>query len=135
MGLRLDTNRLASVELSGQPSIIPGDDRSEVLLHEMVHSLQQMAGMLINAPRKPPLDTSSEVNAITVTNIYSSERGRMARADHHGNAPALDPFGPSGAEASSTLGELRKCLPGLVARLARIDTPYNPFFERRLGAP
>jgi hypothetical protein len=31
--------------------------------------------------------------------------------------------------------ELRKCLPGLVARLARIDTPYNPFFERRLGVP
>jgi len=134
MGLRLDTDRLLSVELSGQPSVLPGDDRGEVLPHEMVHSLQQMAGMLINAPRKPPMHTSSEVNAITVANIYASERGRMARADHHTNHPALDPFGPSGDEAFSTLGELRKCLPGLVARLARIDTPYNPFFERRLGA-
>jgi len=131
-GLRLDTDRLASAEIGGRSSVVPGDDRGEVLLHEMVHSLQHMAGMLINAQRKPPMDTSSEVNAITVTNIYASERGRMARADHHGNTPALDPFGPAGDEAFSTLGELRKCLPGLVARLARIDTPYNPFFERPL---
>jgi hypothetical protein len=129
--IRYTPFRFAADTGPGQPEIDPGAERGAILLHEMVHSLQQMAGGEVRA-KWPGMDTSSEFNAILVTNIYSSERWRTARSHHHGFTPAVDPTG-SGVDAG--LGELRKCLPGLVARLALIDTQFNPFFERRPGIP
>lgn len=122
--------RAAWVLLTGAEPPGPGDDRGEVLLHELVHALQELTGTMTNAPTPAAaaLDTVSEFNAIVVANVYSSERGRLLRAHHHGQVPATNPdafrFHPM---LASRLHELRKRLPGLAGRLGLIDTPFNPF--------
>ncbi len=58
-------------------------DADEVLLHEMLHGLRQMAGVSMCGTQTRRYDTSEEFAAILVTNIYRSEVGRPnLRADH-----------------------------------------------------
>jgi hypothetical protein len=129
MGGWTPRTRQAWADLTGQPPPAPGDDRGEFLLHEIIHSLQHLTGTLTNDPmRTTPFDTVSEFNAIVVTNIYSSERGRTLRSHHHGFTPAHDPSQLRTNPLFVTrINELRKRLPGLVARLSRIQTGFNPF--------
>ena len=121
---------------SGPP---PGDDRGETLLHELTHSMQQMSGRLTNAPmaRYTPvevpdiptlMDTASELVAIVVANIYASERGRPLRANHYGSQDLTDPrVFASTAELRRQLLDFRARMPAVAARLARINTTFNPF--------
>jgi Effector protein len=115
--------------ISAQLPPAPGDDRGEMLLHEMVHSLQQMTGTQTNDPMpSTSFDTVSEFNAVLVTNIYASERRRLLRAHHHGFTPTLNPTAAwTDPMFVTRINEFRKRLPNLVVALARIDTDFNPF--------
>lgn len=64
----------------------PGSGAGEILLHEMLHGLQQMNGALNQDAvlENPHMDTFTEFCAIVTANMYRSERGFMQlRADHH----------------------------------------------------
>jgi hypothetical protein len=115
--------------ISGQSPPAPGDDRGEYLLHEMVHSLQQMTGTQTNDPmRKTLFETVSEFNAILVTNIYASERRRLLLSHHHRSTPALNPTAAwTDPMFVTRINEFRKRLPNIAVALARIDTDFNPF--------
>jgi hypothetical protein len=111
---------------------LPGDDAGEVLLHELVHALRQMSGLLDPYPMERGFDTQEEFFAVLVTNIYTSERGRFRqlRADH-GTSALFEP------QEWSTDREYRALTyavvisqPSLVRRLARVRAPFNPFAGR-----
>jgi hypothetical protein len=125
-------SRQAWFELTGQLAPSPGVERGELLLHEMVHSLQHMTGTLTNQPMGSDFHTVTEFNAVMVANVYASERARPLRANHLGFHPAANPRAFSTDPIfAGRLIEFRKSLPGLAARLARIDTPFNPFRPAR----
>jgi len=111
---------------------LPGDDAGEVLLHELVHALRQMSGLLDPYPMERGFDTQEEFFAVLVTNIYTSERGRFRqlRGDH-GNLALVEP------QEWATDREYRALTyavvisqPSLVRRLARVRAPFNPFAGR-----
>jgi hypothetical protein len=121
-------SRQAWFELTGQLPLGPGVERGELLLHEMVHSLQHMTGTLTNQPMGSNFQTVTEFNAVMVANVYASERARPLRANHTGYHRATNPRAFSTDPIfAGRLVEFRKSLPGLAARLARINTPFNPF--------
>lgn len=68
----------------------PGASGDEILLHEMVHGMRQMAGRSVReaVAVSPGMDNYEEFVAITVSNIFRSECGiPFLRADHRGFAP------------------------------------------------
>jgi hypothetical protein len=76
----------------------PGTLASEVLLHELVHSIRHMAGRFVlpeNVPGAPLMGNTEEFVAVLVTNIYRSEMGLPGlRSDHAAGllaAPLTDP--------------------------------------------
>ncbi len=66
-----------------------GNSSDEVLLHELVHSMEQVEGKLDQCEVYPPrfdptyaTDNVAEFFAVLVANLYSSETGRKLRQDH-----------------------------------------------------
>lgn len=56
-----------------------------ILLHELVHGIRIMRGVQRCIATADHFDTMEEVIAISVTNVYRSERGATVfRRDHHG---------------------------------------------------
>jgi hypothetical protein len=78
---------------SGSP-IGVGAAPDEILLHEMVHGLRQMMGRSVREKitGNPGMDNYEEFVAITVANVFRSERGGTTlRRDHHGFLPLTGP--------------------------------------------
>jgi hypothetical protein len=72
----------------------PGATADEILLHEMVHGVRQMAGRSVreSVTGNPGMDNYEEFVAILVSNIYRSEQGgTQLRADHAGFAALTGP--------------------------------------------
>jgi hypothetical protein len=121
---------MSLMNLNGVLPPAPGDERGEMLLHELVHSLQHVSGTLTNEPMHGTgFDTVSEFNAIVVTNVYSSERGRVLRSHHHGFTPAQNPGAVQTNPIFATrLNQFRQAQPALAQRLAAIRADWNPFY-------
>lgn len=71
-----------------------GSHKAEVLLHELVHALRAMRGEelprpLTTQPFSYRYGNLKEFVAITVTNIYSSQRGCYLRRSHDGARTSL----------------------------------------------
>jgi hypothetical protein len=65
----------------------PGAKSDEILLHEMIHGLRDLAGVAGDTALTgayADYDNEEEFYAIVITNIYMSERGAvLLRKDHH----------------------------------------------------
>jgi hypothetical protein len=110
----------------------PGtNDPDEVLLHEMLHGLRQMAGVSMCGTQTKRYDTSEEFVAILVTNIYRSEAGRPnLRADHSFNSalsPALSNPANFLNQHRTDLSLMRGEQPNLFAKLQGLKhIAFNP---------
>jgi hypothetical protein len=111
----------------------PGAKPDEILLHEMVHGLRQMAGRAVfeQVAGNPGMDNYEEFAAIVISNVYRSEQGiTQLRKDHTG----FDPL--SGPEATlatfkttyqSYLLDMGIEQPQLCKNLRRVVCAFNPF--------
>jgi hypothetical protein len=119
---------------------MPGSWPDEVLLHEMLHGLRQMAGQQDMSAIGLEYDTMEEFYAILLTNIYTSERGRKRlRKNHHGSSPLDKDVATS--EGFLQIGDHVRWIMWLVThgavfvrRVAEINVPFNPL-RAYLGDP
>ena len=71
--------------VGGSCPVAPGRGGDEILLHELVHGLSSISGVLANTMTGPMDFTNlEEFTAITFANVYSSETNRPLRRDHGG---------------------------------------------------
>lgn len=125
-------------------SIKPGEDRDEVLLHELVHALRSMRGQLLCAATPQPqisaskgttvqYDTFEEFVAILVTNIYRSENKRPnLRLDHQGFRPLPTELTTSNGFRGMFAKQISKMVNemGLLCfDLAQVNCQFNPLRE------
>jgi hypothetical protein len=131
-----------------------GDEQTTVLLHELSHSLRHLYAAfhpeLIPEARTTAVssgglprafDNSEELFAITVGNVFCSERNLSLRGGHVTQ-------GPPGTPQSEVLRHLEFWreptiyrlltqamgrMPAFTARIAAIDTRFNPFRAIRAG--
>jgi len=118
------------------PGVLP----DEILFHEMVHGMRQMAGTAQCAatPDRPGMDTLEEFMAIVISNVYRSEANRPGlRADHAGFLP----LPPAQATSQSFLDfdkdkptnnlqrmkQLKTEHSKLVEKLKQVSAVFNPF--------
>ena len=118
-----------------------GNGADEVLLHELVHAMEQMEGKLDMCERYPPrndptyeTDSIAEFYACLVANVYSSETGRQLRKDH--NSFKVMPATVSApsvfyARHSQPIIKFMSLYPRLGDALASLASiPFNPFYAR-----
>ena len=102
----------------------------EFLLHEVVHGLRQMSGLMYQkrVPFQKGYDNIEEFFAVLIANIYRSECDRKELRKDHGK----DFIEMSEAEFIRTgmnrshLRQLRHQHPTLFSDLRDIDSPFNP---------
>jgi hypothetical protein len=121
----------------GWGDVAPGLDSEEILLHEMVHSLEHMTGTLSLLPLGYGFDTLSEFHSILVVNLYQREQHRRPRLDHHGfnTAVSQDSIIPSRAEFWQRVDAFRVRHPQLAKDLAAVEAAGNPFRNRPAPPP
>lgn len=111
----------------------PGTAPDEILLHEMVHGLRQMAGRAIfeQVNGNPGMENYEEFAAIVISNVYRSELGiSPLRQDHWGFNPLT---GPTTAAAtfkttySQYLSDMGVEQPRLCENLRKVSCAFNPF--------
>jgi hypothetical protein len=114
---------------AGLVPLAPGNDRVEILVHEMVHALAMLTGSITGRRYVAGRwDNEDEFRAILVTNIYSSERGRPLRMTHRGGQLMANPGTVGGVQnLAQLLTRFATEMPALTARLRGIETPFNPF--------
>ena len=71
----------------------PGSEADEVLFHELVHGLRNMAGVIATQNKLDNnFENEEEFIAVVLSNIYLAEKGRkFLRADHAGFEPMSHP--------------------------------------------
>jgi hypothetical protein len=110
----------------------PSTSPHEILLHEMVHGLRQMAGRSVREPitANPGMNNYEEFVAITISNMYRSELGLSPlRADHVGFLPLTGPttdLGTFKATYSSWLVDMDIEQPRLCQHLRQVKCTFNP---------
>jgi hypothetical protein len=109
-----------------------GNAPDEVLLHEMVHAMRDMHGLTECRPiggRLRAYDNVSEFYAITIANVYCSERNRPLVGGHSSRPPSM-PFTRSFLvmypDAARYLDGLFREQPVLCDDMLQIKTPFNP---------
>ena len=135
-----------------------GDDQTVVLLHELSHSLRSLyganesqairdaapgqgGGSPVNPlPRR--FENTEELFAITVGNVFCSERHLALRADHasvegaggvwQNQALQVEEFWREPTIYRHLQSAIAR-MPRLAQRLASIDTAFNPFREIQRG--
>jgi hypothetical protein len=115
-------------QIRGLHPFAAGNDRGEVLVHEMVHAVTAMAGRETGqAAMQGGWDDEDEFRAIVITDIYSSERGRPLRQLHTAGV-SLDNPRPwqSSPYVKRLIGSFITAMPDLVLELQTIDTAFNP---------
>jgi hypothetical protein len=116
---------------SGAPAG-PGASAIEILLHEMVHGLRQMAGRSVKESviGNAGMDNYEEFVAIVVSNIFRSELGVVQlRQDHRGFSQLTGPTAASAgfkAAHSPYLSYLSMEQPRLCTNLRQVKVPFNP---------
>ena len=119
-----------SMALMTNPTLVQSRP-DEILLHEMCHALRQIMGAERYGSNGDPLPIASfgdieEFFAAMVTSVYSSENGRPPLGNH-GNWPLPSPAVLHRPPFSTRLREFRSNMPALIARLAAVQTGFNPF--------
>ena len=106
-----------------------GSRRDEILFHEMVHSIRQMAGTMNCSTGAAGFDTKEEVWSIMATNIYSSAWNRPLRRDHHGFVVmTADEVRTYYTRFEVMIGHFCRELPGFTRAVSLIAfIPFNPF--------
>jgi hypothetical protein len=115
-------------QIRGLNPLAAGNDRGEVLVHEMVHAATDMAGRHTgNTSMQGGWDNEDEFRAVVITDIYSSERGRPLRQQHTAGV-SLDNPRPwqSNPHFERFIGDFITAMPDLVQELQTIDTAFNP---------
>jgi hypothetical protein len=109
-----------------------GASPDEILLHEMIHGLRQMQGRSVreSVNGNPGMDNYEEFAAITISNIYRSEKGIPGlRRDHQDFSPLSGPV-TDPAVFKSTYGQYLSFMdieqPRLCKNLRQINCPFNP---------
>ncbi|MGC2657904.1 MAG: M91 family zinc metallopeptidase [Bryobacteraceae bacterium] len=111
----------------------PGTSPDEILLHEMIHALRQMQGRMVreSVAGNPGMDNYEEFAAITISNIYRSEKGNTTlRADHWGFNPLTGPTVASSVFKSTYLSYLAHMnieQPRVCQNLRQAKCAFNPF--------
>ena len=121
-------------------SVGPGVLPDEILFHEMVHGMRQMAGtsQCAATPDRPGMDTLEEFMAIVISNVYRSEKNRPGlRADHAGFLPLppaqatsqgfLDVDKDKPTNNLQRMKQLKTEHPKLVENMKRVGAVFNPF--------
>jgi hypothetical protein len=112
-----------------------GSHAVEILLHELVHALRAMRGEelprpLTSAPFSTRYANLKEFVAITVTNVYASQKGWYLRRSHDWskNSPPLSHNEVRNFfKEHETLFEMLSPCPGFLPSLTRITANFNPF--------
>jgi hypothetical protein len=111
----------------------PGSLPDEILLHEMIHGLRQMQGRSAkeSITGNPGMHNYEEFAAITISNVYRSEKGLIQlRTDHTGFAPLTGPT-TNVATFKSTYQSFLLHMdieqPRLCQNLRQISCAFNPF--------
>jgi hypothetical protein len=107
-----------------------GEDATEVLMHELIHSLRALTGHRASQTLLY-YNNYEEFYAVLLTNIFSSEVGRRLRSGYSFPDPALDPNQPDLAGfANRYRQEIERLIHenlDLCTRLARaVNAPFNP---------
>lgn len=109
-----------------------GASADEILLHEMIHGLRQMAGRSVreSVNGNPGMDNYEEFAAITISNIYRSERGISGlRKDHQNFSPLTGPTtDPTVFKStySQYLSFMDTEQPRLCKNLRQVNCAFNP---------
>ncbi|AHG92278.1 hypothetical protein J421_4743 (plasmid) [Gemmatirosa kalamazoonensis] len=125
-GWSYDTRRIWQT-VTGHPPPAPGDDRGEVLLHELVHAYRDLLGVRHSRPMGLGYDTREELIAIAVANLYNVERTRPLRAGHNANSIPNYRASMGTPEFRHTLLGTMAEMPALTNALARVDVSENLF--------
>jgi hypothetical protein len=113
----------------------PGSSPDEILLHEMIHGLRQMQGRFVReaVTGNPGMDNYEEFAAITISNVYRSEKNLpQLRTDHRGFTALT---GPTANVATFKLTYQSFLLhmdveqPRLCQNLRQISCAFNPFIS------
>jgi len=119
---------------TGLAPVNPGDETDEVLLHEMVHALQDMVGRADRRPLGHGFDIVSEFDAIVVVNLQAAERSRPARLNHQQPSVAAasqQSVIPNTAEFWQRVRNFVSRHRDLAKDLAAVVVDGNPFRDRR----
>ena len=94
---------------------------TEVLLHELVHSVRELSGKLNQIPTNDAYEDIEEYYAIAVANVYRSELHRVGlRGGHH--SESLPPKQRDDAAVFLSTGENRK-------RLVKLQSENGDLFK------
>jgi hypothetical protein len=113
--------------------IDPGDGPGEILLHEMVHALRMLSGVFSdpNFTANPHMDDVEEFYAITVQDVYRSERGFLQlRRDHWGHQALSASLSGSNAyyeEYKDPIDKWFETQKAFCLELASVRAKFNPF--------
>jgi hypothetical protein len=109
----------------------PGYGADEVLLHELIHGLNSIKGNLRLTGGAPDgFDGLEEFTAILITNLYSSQMGRVLRYDHNGHAPLPQQLCNPQAFFNKYQSAVRDCYryhSSLTSIYKNWDPPFVPF--------
>jgi hypothetical protein len=118
----------------------PGGTPDEILLHEMLHAYRRVKGtfFLQNFTKKDKsFDTSEEIFAIILTNIYLSEKGKISLRKDHADFSEL-PAKWSTSEGmmndpdfNEWVGKFWSSDNELASQIARSNAVFNPFKNYR----
>ncbi len=102
--------------------------QAATLLHEFVHTTEQLAGQIFCNKLAWKFDTTAEFDAILVENIYRSEVGLPSRRDHWDvtTPRSSDMMIPQLSGLKKLIASFRTRMPRLTSALAGIDTAFNP---------
>jgi hypothetical protein len=118
---------------TGLTPVDPGAETDEVLLHEMIHAMEDMRGRGDRRPVGHGFDIVAEFNAILVVNVLSAERSRDARLNHagHAAAPGQQSIIPSAPEFWTRVRDFVSRHRDLAKDLAAVPVNGNPFRDPR----
>ncbi len=118
---------------TGSQPVSAGLEMDEVLLHEMVHALEQMTGRQSDRRLGNGFDTVAEFDAILVVNLFIRERNRPARMNHQGfvSAPGQQSIMPNPQQFWDQVRSFVQRQRDLARNLASVPVTGNPFRDRR----
>jgi len=133
--IRYDKARWINGTKCGRFGTQPGGVFHEVLMHEMLHGLRQMAGQMDMSPLPNGWTTMEEFYAILIVNVAMSERGKKVLRKNHTGFTPLEP------NLSTSVGFLtdpnhlkwvnwlhsRNAV--LFSKVAQVDAKFNPIRE------
>jgi hypothetical protein len=113
------------------PAIDPGNryfDVDDTLLHELVHAMRFVRGLICRRPLGDGWQDSEEFLAVTITNMYLSEKGKESalRGDYGRTFKPLTDPGGFAFRYKELLQQFRDEMPDLAGKLASVNCRFNP---------